>query len=145
MLDLSEAGLSPNLWLYTNFDCNLRCSYCVTKSTPGAPRRALGLTNVERLVDEALALGFRDLFLTGGEPFLLDDIYEMLEYTSARARTTVLTNAMLLGGERLDDLCAIANDNLRVREEIFPLAAAVESIERELGWGADTTPRTGFT
>ena len=23
-------ALSPKLWLYTNFDCNLRCSYCDT-------------------------------------------------------------------------------------------------------------------
>ncbi len=30
------------LWMYTNYDCNLRCSYCVAKSGPNAPRRALG-------------------------------------------------------------------------------------------------------
>lgn len=107
--------LSPKLWLYTNFDCNLRCSYCVAESTPGAPRRALGLANVQRLVDEAVALGFTDVFLTGGEPTILDEIYDMLAYSSARMSTTVLTNGMLLRGKRLERLCAIANDNLRVQ------------------------------
>jgi len=106
------------LWIYTNYDCNLRCSYCVAKSSPNAPRRAIGLANVQRLVDEAIALGFDHLFFTGGEPFLLNDIYDMLAYSSARVKTTVLTNAMLLRGARLDKLCAIAHDRLIVQASL---------------------------
>ena len=34
------------LWIYTNYDCNLRCSYCVAKSSPNSPRRSIGLENV---------------------------------------------------------------------------------------------------
>jgi MoaA/NifB/PqqE/SkfB family radical SAM enzyme len=70
---------------------------------------------VQRMIDEALALGFGEIFFTGGEPFILNDIYEMLAYSSARVKTTVLTNAMLLRGSRLDRLCAIANDRLIVQ------------------------------
>jgi MoaA/NifB/PqqE/SkfB family radical SAM enzyme len=103
------------LWLYTNYDCNLRCSYCVAKSSPNAPRRALGITNVTRLVDEAVELGFEHIFFTGGEPFILNDIYHMLAYSSARVQTTVLTNALLLRGARLEKLSAIANENLIVQ------------------------------
>jgi MoaA/NifB/PqqE/SkfB family radical SAM enzyme len=103
------------LWLYTNYDCNLKCSYCVAKSGPNVPRRAIGLNNVKRLVDEAVELGFEQVFFTGGEPFLLNEIYEMLEYSSARIKTTVLTNAMLLRGVRLEKLLAVANDNLIVQ------------------------------
>jgi len=108
-------GLSTSLWLYTNFDCNLRCSYCVTKSAPTAARRALGLETAERLVDEGMELGFQDFFFTGGEPFLLDDIFPMLRHASARARTTVLTNGVLLRGERLKRLAEVANENLCVQ------------------------------
>jgi len=103
------------LWIYTNYDCNLRCSYCVAKSSPNAPRRAIGLANVWQLVDEAVALGFEHLFFTGGEPFILPDIYAMLAYASAHVPTTVLTNAMILRGPRLEKLVAIANDNLIVQ------------------------------
>ena len=103
------------LWIYTNYDCNLRCSYCVAKSSPNAPRRALGLANVQRLVDEAVALGFNEVFFTGGEPFILNDIYDMLAYSTARVKTTVLTNGMILRGPRLERLSAIAHDNLRVQ------------------------------
>ncbi len=98
------------LWLYTNYDCNLKCSYCVAKSGPNAPPRALGLANVQRLVDEAATLGFSDVFFTGGEPFILDEIYDMLAYSARRVRTTVLTNAMLLRGERLKKLVALAGE-----------------------------------
>ena len=58
----------------------------MAESTPRAPRRAIGLETAVRLVDEAVALGFEDIFFTGGEPFILDEIYDMLAYASARAR-----------------------------------------------------------
>ncbi|HQV94986.1 MAG TPA: radical SAM protein [Anaerolineales bacterium] len=110
-----QPALLWKLWLYTNYDCNLKCSYCVAKSGPNVPRRALGVNNVQRLVDEAVALSFEHVFFTGGEPFLLNDIYDMLAYSSERIKTTVLTNAMLLRGARLEKLRAIANDNLIVQ------------------------------
>jgi MoaA/NifB/PqqE/SkfB family radical SAM enzyme len=103
------------LWIYTNYDCNLRCRYCVARSSPNAPRRAIGLANVRRLIDEAVQLGFVHTFFTGGEPFLLPDIYAMLAYASERMETTVLTNVMLLHGPRLDKLVAIASDRLIVQ------------------------------
>lgn len=110
-----RARFDRKLWIYTNFDCNIECSYCVAESTRRAPRRGLDLNTVKRLVDEALELGFEQLFLTGGEPFILDDIYEMLAYASARLSTTVLTNAMLLQGKRLEQLSGVNNDNLVVQ------------------------------
>ncbi len=106
---------SGKLWLYTNYDCNLSCSYCLAESSPHAPRRGLDLATVRQVVDEAAALGFEHVFLTGGEPFLLNDIYAMLAYASARMPTTVLTNGMLLRGRRLARLDAIANANLTVQ------------------------------
>lgn len=113
--DPHASELQWKLWIYTNYDCNLRCSYCVAKSSPNTPRRALGMANVTRLVDEAVALHFEQVFFTGGEPFLLNDMYEMLAYSSARIKTTVLTNAMLLRSTRLEKLVAINHDNLVVQ------------------------------
>jgi MoaA/NifB/PqqE/SkfB family radical SAM enzyme len=116
--ECAQPAFRWKLWLYTNYDCNLRCSYCVAKSSPNAPRRALGLKNVQRLVDEAVELGFSEVFFTGGEPFILKDIYAMLVYSSARVTTSVLTNAMLLYGKRLENLLAVANDNLIVQASL---------------------------
>jgi MoaA/NifB/PqqE/SkfB family radical SAM enzyme len=54
--------LSRKLWVYTNFDCNLWCTYCVAESSPKTLRRALNIETVRRLVDEAEPLGFERLF-----------------------------------------------------------------------------------
>ena len=108
-ISASPSAMLWKLWIYTNYDCNLKCAYCVAKSGPTVPRRALGMAAVQRLVDESVALGFGDVFFTGGEPFLLESVYEMLAYSAARIKTTVLTNAMLLRGKRLERLVALAD------------------------------------
>jgi MoaA/NifB/PqqE/SkfB family radical SAM enzyme len=56
------------------------------------------------LVDEAVAQGFTELYLTGGEPLLHPDIAELLGYATTRLPTVLLTNAMLLRGHRADRL-----------------------------------------
>ncbi|MFO7624461.1 MAG: radical SAM protein [Anaerolineales bacterium] len=111
----NNLSFPKKLWIYTNFDCNLRCSYCVAESSPTASRRALTPGIIQRLVDEAQTLEFDQIYFTGGEPFLLKEIYDLLEYSSGRVCTTVLTNAMLFQGKRLENLCAIKNDNLIVQ------------------------------
>lgn len=103
------------LWIYTNYDCNLWCSYCVAESNPKAIRRKMPLDDVRRLIDEAVDLGFEHLYFTGGEPFILDDIYEMLAYSAERVPTTVLTNAMLFQGARLRRLVDIYSENLTLQ------------------------------
>ena len=110
--DCAPSPMAWKLWIYTNYDCNLRCTYCVAKSSPNTPRRALGLRNVKQLIDEAVDLGFKEVFLTGGEPFILKEIYEMIDYASEKMQTTVLTNGMVLTGSRLEKLCSVANENL---------------------------------
>jgi organic radical activating enzyme len=112
------AGTRPigsRLWLYTNFDCNLRCDYCCVRSSPRAPRRALGLERVQRIAAEAVPLQVREIFVTGGEPFLLKDIGQILIACAAAAPTTVLTNGMLFGGRRLETLCSLPRDRLTLQ------------------------------
>lgn len=96
--------IGSRLWLYTNFNCNLHCSYCCVRSSPQAPRRELGALRVARIAAEASVLGVRELFITGGEPFLLSDIDDIAIVCAAAAPTTVLTNGMLFQGHRLDRL-----------------------------------------
>ena len=58
-------SLGERLWLYVNFDCNLHFDYCCVRSSPTAPRRALGLDRVRRIAREAPPLGVREIFVTG--------------------------------------------------------------------------------
>lgn len=100
--------LLPRLWVYTNYDCNLSCSYCCAGSFAGAERNGLELAQVCRLIDEAGALGLSELFLTGGEPFILHHIFQMIAYGLERGmHVTVLSNGILLKGKRLQQLEAL--------------------------------------
>ncbi len=107
-----ERPIGSRLWLYTNFDCNLQCDYCCVRSSPKTPRRALGLERVRRIAREARELGVREIFVTGGEPLLLEDIGDILLACSEAAPTTVLTNGMLIAGRRLEMLRRLPRDRL---------------------------------
>lgn len=115
VVDLFGTPAFPSrLWLYTNFHCNLSCEYCVVASSPRARRRSLGLGRVRQLVDEAIREGFREIYLTGGEPFLEPQITAMLAYASERIDTVVLTNAMLFTGRRRRELEELAERHGRL-------------------------------
>ena len=72
----------------------------------------LGLERVQRITREASWLGVKEIFVTGGEPFLLEDIGEILLACAAAAPTTVLTNAMLFTGRRGECLKLLPRDRL---------------------------------
>jgi pyruvate-formate lyase-activating enzyme len=105
-------SVGSRLWLYANFDCNLHCDYCCVRSSPTAPRRELGLARIQRISREAQELGVKEIFVTGGEPFLLEDIREILLCCVAAAPTTVLTNGMLFAGRRVESLRALPRDRI---------------------------------
>jgi organic radical activating enzyme len=107
--------IGSRLWLYTNFDCNLKCDYCCVRSSPTAPRRALGLALVQRIAAEAAQLGVREIFVTGGEPFLLGNIAGILTACAVAAPTTVLTNGMLFTGSRLAALRSLPRDRVTLQ------------------------------
>lgn len=110
-----ERPVGSRLWLYANFDCNLRCDYCCVRSSPTAARRELGLARVQRIAQEAAALGVREIFVTGGEPFLLEDIAPILQACAAAAPTTVLTNGMLFTGRRLEALRSLSREHVTLQ------------------------------
>jgi pyruvate-formate lyase-activating enzyme len=111
----SDRHIGSRLWLYSNFDCNLRCDYCCVRSSPRAARRALGLERVQRIAHEAAELGVGEIFVTGGEPFLLPDIGGVIAACAAAAPTTLLTNGMLLRGRRLETLRSLPTYRLTLQ------------------------------
>jgi TusA-related sulfurtransferase len=111
----SGRRIGSRLWLYTNFDCNLHCDYCCVRSSPKTPRRELGLARVQRIATEAAGLAVKEIFVTGGEPFLLADIGEILAACAATAPTTVLTNGGPLAGRRLETRRPLSRDRLTLQ------------------------------
>ncbi len=130
-----SALFPPRLWLYTNFHCNLRCSYCSVASSPTARRRSMSPGRFRSLVDEAVDAGFTEIYVTGGEPFLEPDIVAMVEYASERLPTVLLTNAMLFRGRQRTELGRLAGrPNLIVQTSID--GARAQTHDRNRGEGS---------
>jgi uncharacterized protein len=64
----SQQGLL-NAYLHVTYNCNLHCTHCYAHAGPGV-QSALAVAEVERLVYQAAAAGFRKAVITGGEPLL---------------------------------------------------------------------------
>ena len=39
---IGTGRMGGRLWLYSNYHCNLACTYCLTESSPSSPSRELG-------------------------------------------------------------------------------------------------------
>lgn len=84
------------LWINTGTLCNIECKNCYILSSP-TNDALVYITAAESsgFLDEAEALGTREIGFTGGEPFLNPDFLEMLEDALRRGfEVLVLTNAM---------------------------------------------------
>ena len=130
--------VGSRLWLYTNFDCNLHCDYCCVRSSPTAPRRELGLARVQRITREAAELGVKEIFVTGGEPFLQEDIGDILLACAAVAPTTVLTNGMLFAGRRAVSLQALPRDRVVMQISLDSPTPELHDLHRGSGTWART-------
>jgi pyruvate-formate lyase-activating enzyme/diadenosine tetraphosphatase ApaH/serine/threonine PP2A family protein phosphatase len=133
-----SALFAPRLWIYTNFHCNLACGYCVVASSPRARRRELSAARFRALVDEAVAEGFAEIYITGGEPFVHPQITSLVEYASERLPTVVLTNAMLFTGRRRRELERLASrPGLTLQSSIDAASPAAHDRWRGAGsWAA---------
>jgi MoaA/NifB/PqqE/SkfB family radical SAM enzyme len=116
------------LWLQvTGTACNLTCRHCFNASGPHAPwLRPLAADAVERALAEAEALGVREVYFTGGEPFLHPEIADLLARALAIAPTTVLTNGVLIDEPLADTLLALSARSLYSLEVRISLDGATE-------------------
>ena len=89
--------------------CNLACSHCFISCSPtNRTHEILDLETVKRYLGEAAALGVKEYYFTGGEPFLAPEMEGMLEATLRVGPATVLTNGLLLDPARCRRLAALA-------------------------------------
>jgi pyruvate-formate lyase-activating enzyme len=130
------------LWVYTNFHCNLACDYCCVSSSPRADPRVLPVDELGDLVDQARHAGVEELYITGGEPFLLVDLDERLRIAAGALPTTVLTNGTVWTGERRRRLDALPRDRLTLQISLD--SARPDLHDRHRGTGMHRRAREGI-
>jgi len=132
--ELAEAiaggQLGDRLWLYSNYHCNLECSYCLTDSAPTSPRRSLSRARMVELAGEAAALGFTSVGVTGGEPFLVPDMAETLAEMAAHLPVVVLSNGTLFTERLLARVAPLAGLPVAVQLSLDAADAAANDARR---------------
>ena len=107
------------LWLHTNNSCNLACSHCLVNSGPGEAPGLPGET-FRRILSDAIALGVERFYVTGGEPFLRPDIYELIRWITEKngKELILLTNATLFRGPRGGELDSLSRELVKLQVSV---------------------------
>lgn len=92
--------------------CNLACTHCFVSCSPtNHTHETMSLAQVEGYLAQAVPLGVREYYFTGGEPFLNPQMEAILAATLAVGPATVLTNGLLLDPERCRRLKLLADSS----------------------------------
>lgn len=96
----TPTGLAPVLQVHPLTRCNLACAHCYTASSPQASE-ALSARRLAGCVDDAHALGYRQMAVSGGEPLLWPGLADLLRQARSLGwLTTLTTNGLLVDDAR---------------------------------------------
>lgn len=98
-------------------NCNAECIMCPRDLHKlGRPHGIMSLKEYKRSLDEVVALGCRQIVLTGfGEPLVDKRLEQKVEYAKSKGlRTYIISNASLLTKRRATNLIQAGLDELRV-------------------------------
>ena len=80
--------------------CNLECVHCRASATKERDENELSTEEAKHLIDDITRFAKPVLILSGGEPLLREDVYEIAEYgTDSGMRVVLATNGALLTPE----------------------------------------------
>ncbi len=80
--------------------CNLKCVHCRASATKERDENELSTEEARHLIDDITKFADPILILSGGEPLLREDVYEIAEYgTDNGMRVVLATNGTLLTPE----------------------------------------------
>lgn len=108
--------------------CNIACRHCFVSAGPKSKSIAIMTrAQVEAALDEAVALGARDAYYTGGEPFLHPEIRGLVDLALERMPLSVLTNALLID----DGVADWIGDRFRGSRYSFDLRVSLDGMTAE--------------
>ncbi len=96
LLQFSEDKKPVVVWNCTR-SCNLKCVHCYSQSQCQSYEGELSTAEGMRLIDMLADFGAPVLLFSGGEPLIRKDLFELIEYATARGlRAVISTNGTLI-------------------------------------------------
>jgi heme d1 biosynthesis radical SAM protein NirJ len=87
--------------------CNLTCKHCYATSADSEFRNELDTTEALGVIDQLHETGVRVLILSGGEPLLRDDIFQLADYARDKGFYVALsTNGTLIDEQNIERIAA---------------------------------------
>ncbi|MBI4699020.1 MAG: methyltransferase domain-containing protein [Nitrospirae bacterium] len=122
------------LWIYTTLACNLKCKHCLV-SAGRELKKELTAEEIKKLVDDAIELGVKRFYVTGGEPFLKDSIFDLIRYITKEKKREliILTNATLFDDKKIEALKKAATPKLLIQVSLEGPSAEVHDRLRGRG------------
>jgi len=87
--------------------CNMQCPFCYAEdlmTKPDRNKKAIELDKFRDVVSQARDLGMSHINITGGEPFVRKDLFELVASIPKDIIITIVTNNILLTKEKIDRL-----------------------------------------
>jgi len=92
------------LWINVTGKCNLRCKHCF-RDSGNVWKSELTTQEIFSVIDQFASMGGKDLIISGGEPFLRDDIFEILEFAKKKVPLVqIITNGTCITKEMANRL-----------------------------------------
>jgi len=130
----APAPVGTRLWLYSNFHCNLACTYCCAASSPQADARLMSVETAASAAEQFAEQGGRELLITGGEPFLHPGLDEFVARTATHVPATLLTNAMVFErGRRRQVLESFDRDRVTLQISLDSAGPGLHDRQRGAG------------
>lgn len=157
-----------SLELAVTWICNLKCEFCYAEDLMYARKRPphIPIERVRDIVEQARRLGLIHVNITGGEPLVRKDIFDLIDVIPRDIVVSIVTNSTLLTKEKIDRLKEVGVSTIQMSygenyDEHFDLELAryavrkglgvtlsVVNIEKERKWvleALEMAPREGFS
>lgn len=84
------------VWNITN-KCNFKCKHCYSNAVGHKDKEELSTKEAKELIDDLASMKVPVILLSGGEPLMRDDLFEIIEYISSKGiKVSLSTNGSLI-------------------------------------------------
>src|SRR3954466_7901893 len=98
-----DLGVPISVHMDLTYRCNERCVHCYLNHDD---RGEMALSEIKNVLRQLAAAGTFFLVISGGEPFVRKDIFEILQYARDLTFSVKLkTNGILIGEREAEHLC----------------------------------------